>query len=56
MDTHQRPYVCQHPGCPKAVQGYSKMWSLLRHEKKVHGGQSMSILLIPQLPRHLIIT
>jgi hypothetical protein len=39
MDGHQRPYVCQHPGCPRAVRGYVMLVSLLHHAEKFHGGQ-----------------
>ncbi|MCJ1374375.1 hypothetical protein MMC20_005607 [Loxospora ochrophaea] len=35
MDKHNRPYVCQEPGCDK-IQGFTYSGGLLRHQREVH--------------------
>ena len=35
MDKHNRPYVCDEPGCEK-IQGFTYSGGLLRHQREVH--------------------
>ena len=35
MDKHDRPYVCEEPGCEK-IQGFTYSGGLLRHQREVH--------------------
>ena len=35
MDKHNRPYVCEEPGCEK-IQGFTYQGGLLRHQREVH--------------------
>lgn len=35
MDKHNRPYVCEEPGCEK-IQGFTYSGGLLRHQREVH--------------------
>ena len=38
MDKHDRPYICNDPGCEK-TQGFTYSGGLLRHKREVHGKQ-----------------
>ncbi|KAI9664360.1 MAG: hypothetical protein M1831_002293 [Alyxoria varia] len=35
MDRHERPYVCEKPGCEK-LKGFTYAGGLIRHEREVH--------------------
>lgn len=46
MDKHNRPYVCEEPGCEK-IQGFTYSGGLLRHQREVHrqhGGPKASCM------------
>lgn len=46
MDKHNRPYVCDEPGCEK-IQGFTYSGGLLRHQREVHrqhGGPKASCM------------
>lgn len=46
MDKHNRPYVCDEPGCEK-IQGFTYSGGLLRHQREVHrqhGGPKASYM------------
>ena len=36
MDKHNRPYICEEPGCEK-IRGFTYSGGLLRHQREVHG-------------------
>ena len=46
MDKHNRPYICDEPGCEK-IQGFTYSGGLLRHQREVHrqhGGPKASCM------------
>ncbi|MCJ1462661.1 hypothetical protein MMC07_001264 [Pseudocyphellaria aurata] len=46
MDKHNRPYVCEEPGCEK-IRGFTYSGGLLRHQREVHrqhGGPKASCM------------